>query len=332
MSFEIITENPAWDARVRALPGADVFHGFAYVALEARRQQGRPVLVCASHGSAELACPLIIRDIPGASGLSDATSVYGYNGTLSRDVRPEDAGPLMAIVGNALAREHVVCVFNRGHPFGELELPASESIGETLALDLGAGVDAYERGLKDGHAYEIKRLRSEVVVRQDSGEEGLALFHQLYIQTMLRLAAAPAYLFTLDYLREVMSSAGPESSVELAWKGSQLAAACMILRGPSLAHYHLSASARGVTRHPATKLLIDHVVRDEMRAARRRWLHLGGGVGGAKDSLHAFKAGFGGQPRPYRVSRWVLRESDYLAICSSRGIQSSESYFPAYRR
>jgi hypothetical protein len=66
---------------------------------------------------------------------------------------------------------------------------------------------------------------------------------------------------------------------------------------------------------------------------------LGGGVGGAIDSLFAFKAGFSHRRHPYRTLRLVADQDRYDALIQERARRVGSSteellstgFFPAYR-
>ena len=58
-------------------------------------------------------------------------------------------------------------------------------------------------------------------------------------------------------------------------------------------------------------------------------LHLGGGVGGAQDSLMHFKAGFSDRRHLFKTWRVVLDEQQYTELSGKE--PESTGFFPAYR-
>jgi hypothetical protein len=64
-------------------------------------------------------------------------------------------------------------------------------------------------------------------------------------------------------------------------------------------------------------------------------LHLGGGRGGAEDSLFRFKAGFSDRRHAFATWRWVVRPEAYERLCAARraagGPEPPAGFFPAYR-
>jgi hypothetical protein len=94
------------------------------------------------------------------------------------------------------------------------------------------------------------------------------------------------------------------------------------------------ASTRHGDGHHADKLLYDEV---------RRWakdrgnsiFHVGGGVGGAKDSLFSYKAGFSSGRHPFHTWRVVTHRAAYESLLTRSGVVSESidmaGYFPPYR-
>lgn len=309
---------------------ADIYHEPAFVALEARRIGAEPGLVVTEAEGRHVALSLLFRPIAGYPDLCDATCVYGYNGLLCSGTAGE-AAPTAAIeaIERALFLRGCVSVFNRSHPLRPAQLPGRKVVGETLLLDLGAGLPAYLAGLSDGHAYDLRRLRASGL-RVECDQEGrhLEAFHRLYLATMDRLGAAAGYRFPAEVVRAHFALPSNDAQLWLAWADERLAAAALFFRGRRCAHYHLSASDREVTKLPATKLLLDAFIRAELALGRRSSLHLGGGVGAAVDSLNQFKRGFGARPVPFQLTRWIVRPADYDFLGEGH---LDADYFPIYR-
>lgn len=328
----VVTDAAEWTALLDGpfRDSSDIYHAFGFVAGEARRIGAVPGMVVVEAEGHTVGLALLFREIPGHPGLCDATSVYGYNGLLF-------SGPLgmpapqaaVEAIERALYLRGCVAAFNRSHPLRPAQLPGRKVAGETIVVDLAAGLAAYERGLATGHRYWLRRMRADGVrAEPDVGGRQLEVFHRMYLSTMARLGAAAGYLFPLEHIREQFALPSNDAQLWLAWVGDRPAAASLFFRGRHCAHYHLSASDREVTKQPATKLILDEFIRAEIALGRRDFLHLGGGVGAAVDSLNEFKRGFAGRPVPFALTRWIVRPADYDLL--SEGF--STDYFPAYRQ
>lgn len=328
----IVTDAAEWSALLAGpfRDCADIYHEPDFVFLEARRIGAEAGLVVAEAEGHMVALSLLFRRIPGHPELCDATSVYGYNGVLfsGRLGAPAPQAALEAIE-RALYLRGCVALFNRSHPLRPAQLPGRAVSGETLLLDLSAGLDAYLAGLTAGHAYDLRRMRAAGLrVEVDAEGKRLADFHRMYLATMDRLGAAAGYRFPQEVVSGHFRSASSGAQLWLAWDGDRLAASAIFFRGRHCAHYHLSASDRLASKHPATKLILDEFIRAEIALGRREFLHLGGGVGGAVDSLNQFKRGFGAQPVPFHLTRWIVRPADYDLLCEGH---ADADFFPRYR-
>ena len=328
----IVTDAAEWHALIDGpfREVADIYHHPDFVALEARRIGATPGLVVAEVAGRTVGLSLLFRPIPGHPELCDATSVYGYNGLLYSGPTGEPV-PLeaLAAIERALYLRGCVAVFNRSHPLRPAQLPGRALSGETLLLDLAVGQDAYLHGLAEGHAYDLRRMRA-AGLRAEVDREGkhLEAFHQMYLATMNRHGATAGYRFPLEVVRGHFRLPSNAAQLWLAWDGDRLAASALFFRGRHCAHYHLSASDRQASKHPATKLILDAFIRSEIALGQRTSLHLGGGVGAAVDSLNQFKRSFGAQPVPFVVTRWIVRPADYDLLSEGH---SDADYFPLYR-
>jgi len=328
----IVTDAAEWSALLAGpfRDSSDIYHHPDFVALEARRIGATPGLVVTEVAGRSVGLALLFRSIPGHPEFCDATSVYGYNGLLYSGTLGEPAPQEgLEAIERALYLRGCVAVFNRSHPLRPAQLPGRALSGETLLLDLAAGKDAYLAGLSAGHAYDLRRMRADGLRAEIDATGGqLEAFHRLYLATMDRLGAAAGYRFPLEVVREHYRLPSNDAQLWLAWDGDRLAAGALFFRGRHCAHYHLSASDRQASRHPATKLILDEFIRAEIALGQREFLHLGGGVGGAVDSLNQFKRAFGAKPVPFMLTRWIVRPADYDLLSEGH---ADADYFPRYR-
>ena len=110
-----------------------------------------------------------------------------------------------------------------------------------------------------------------------------------------------------------------------------VASAGLFFEHDGIIHYHLGATAEEHLRRAPSKLMFDHVRRwGQERGARV--LDLGGGVGGAEDSLFLFKAGFSPLRARFHTLRLVIDAERYARLTGAEHIADLSGYFPAYRR
>src|SRR5690606_29073526 len=93
-------------------------------------------------------------------------------------------------------------------------------------------------------------------------------------------------------------------------QGESILASAIFIEVGGLVQYHLSGSDPASLKLQPTKLLLDHV-RTWAKERGCTRLHLGGGTGGAADSLFKFKAGFGSGRHRFRTWRAILDADAY---------------------
>lgn len=311
----------------------DFYHTPEYHEIEGRRLGAEPLLLVGEDGSGLVALPLPIRSVEGL-GIQDATSVYGYAGLL-RSPGAQETPALLGQMGRSLAELGVVTLFTRLHPLtGPLPEPGHgevATVGCTVSLDLTlSGAEQFARYRRD-HRADVRRLIRRGFECRLGTPGDVALFHRLYLESMTRLQASDDYRFSLDYLRSLMGR--PELDVRLIvceWEGEVVAAATFSFQRPFV-QGHLAATRAASLRHSPMKLIYD-VTRRLALAEGYEVLHLGGGVGGGRDSLFEFKRGFATREHDFQVWRWVLDEDHYRAACAAVGRSpTTGGFFPAYR-
>ncbi|HWU87390.1 MAG TPA: GNAT family N-acetyltransferase, partial [Kofleriaceae bacterium] len=175
--------------------------------------------------------------------------------------------------------------------------------------------------------------RKSLEVRWARGAAELAVFRDLYDQTMDRLGASAAYRFGPAYYALLADGLGDRLDVALAYAGGEPVAGAMFLADRDHAHYHLSATRAESRVRGATTLLVNEGAA-WARARGCKLLQLGGGTGGA-DALYHFKRGFGGPEHEYGLVALVAdaaRYADLVARRAAAGLAPPRpGFFPAYR-
>jgi hypothetical protein len=343
-------DSPAWE---RVLAGAehDFYHLPGYVRLCARQERGEPVAFVAEQGGRRLLIPLILRPIDpalgGAEGGSfDAVSPYGYPGPLlGPAVGPGDEVFLRRALAEFLAGLkglRVVAAYVRLHPLFPLpEGPLGEvgtlvAHGETVSVDLTLPPEEIWRQTRHGHRHEInKAAREGQVARIDDGR--FEEFFEIYTESMDRVGAGGYYYFPRDYFADLRAVLGDRLHLAVVEVDGRVACAGLFTEVCGIVQYHLSGTRAAFLKHRPSKLML-HFLRQWAQGRGDRVLHLGGGVGGRKDALFEFKAGFSQVRHPFSSWRIVVDRSAYGDLVrrweSLRGIDADgiEGFFPAYRK
>jgi sugar O-acyltransferase (sialic acid O-acetyltransferase NeuD family) len=340
-----------WEELLLRARRHDFYHLPSYHLLADKRGEGKARLFVYQDRDRFVALPLLIRSIesvPGlesaGKGLYDATSVYGYAGPLTSkaELTGEFLDDFRRALLSALREARVVAVFSRLHPLIDQQavlsgLGESQVTGRTVSIDLTLPPDVQSSQYRQGHRYEINRLRRMGATCQDDTElHHLDEFVSMYGDTMARAGATGHYLFERDYFRDIVLMSGAHLFI-CTLNGETICGGLFVLCG-GIVQYHLSGVRPEYQKLAPTKLMIDEVRlwANEQKAAV---LHLGGGLGSQGDSLFDFKAGFSDRRHEFSVWRWVVEPVTYESLCSAKEVWNRRSglrsvtadYFPAYR-
>nr|WP_238997377.1 GNAT family N-acetyltransferase [Mycolicibacterium sp. CBMA 361] len=253
--------------------------------------------------------PLIRRSIPG-SDACDLISPYGYASPIAQfDDVALLRGALSAVVQN-LRDSGSVSLFARLHPILELPDGAFKDLGvlvehgQTVSINLRQNDTRQWNGIRYSHRRSVNHSeRSGHRAFIDDTGEHFDRFITLYL------------------LRENLHLCVVEIDGSIACAG-------LFGETDGIVQYHLSGDDEQTLRLSPSKFMINHV-RQWATQRGAEVLHLGGGVGGANDSLMFFKAGFSHCRRPFKTWRVVLDERRYAEL--SGADPDPTGFFPAYR-
>jgi hypothetical protein len=316
-----LREVPAgeWDELLARLGRADAYLLRAYVEASCVLDAGDPVLLHAD--GAVMAC--IVREIAG-SDLRDVTTPYGYGGPVGTDI----AGFFEPYDGWCRERG-IVSTFVRFHPLFENHRRAphavysSPTVSWPLEGDLLGGMHGKHRNVVR------KAQKAGVTVEVTPAPGDLLGFTALYEQTMRRQDAAGYYFFPAAYWERLAALGDRLVRFDAAHDG-RIVASALCLRGDRWLHYHLGATADSARDLGASNLLLYAAALWGQGQALYEF-HLGGGAGGEKDSLLAFKQRFSPDGRrEFWVGKLVHDEAAYRRLSGGAEIDY-EGFFPAYR-
>ena len=296
--------DPAW---LDCLGGvrADFYYLPGYVRLAAAEEGGEPLLFVARDGDSLWLLPLIVRPLPtrlGTSGLHDAVSPYGYSGPLMHvadgiDPAEWSSRAVMAL-RTALAQSGIVSLFVRLHPLRPQPLDALAGAGyivrhgETVVIDLTQSTaELWRQTRKRCHEHIRSSEREGFVVTMDPGLARLDQFRSIYEETMRRVGAVNGYFFSQAYYDNLRAALAGSLHLCVVERGNEIAGAGLFTEMHGTVQYHLSGTRSAFVRSHAGTLMIHHV-RHWAKERGNTEMHLGGGLGGASNSLLFFKRGF----------------------------------------
>jgi serine/alanine adding enzyme len=307
-----------WNALLAELGFDDAYLRREYVESAAVLDAGRPVLLATE----DAVFAGIVRDL---GERKDVTGPYGFGGPVARDAA--SAGRFYEEY-DAWSRENgVVTTFTWFHPrfanhrYARIHV---EPRAGTVAWRLDEG-DVFER-LHRHHRRAARKAEGSAEVRVTVAPAELDAFARLYEQTMVEKGAQSFYYFPPEYWRALPELLGDGLVLFEALGDGELRAALLGLATAPWLHYHLGASERS---GGANNLLFLEAARWAQQHGFTRF-HLGGGVGGADDTLLEFKLRFDpGALIESAVGKAIHDPEAYRELAGPDA--GLEGFFPAYR-
>jgi hypothetical protein len=341
--FDLIdTHDIRWGLALSAAD-ADVYSTPAYVEIAARAEDAEPYAFWWRDDTVELLVPLLLRDI-GNGPLRDAASPYGYPGIVCSGCEP-DALPQRFFLDlkETLRKSGIVSLFLRLHPILNQHMvwPTELGVcggGPTVRINLddmefdGNGIPAC---FEKSHKWGVRKLRKEGFTSHRvclSDSDSLAAFGNLYSQTMQRVEAHSFYHFDQAYFHGIRDKLGSLATLGLVrTKDGTIASGGLFFEYQGKVNFHLAGSSEGYAKIAPNKLLVADIC-SYFKGRGAHWLHMGGGVGGAQDSLFTYKKRFSPERGEFKTVKYIVNESAYSELL---GVALSEAcyegYFPAYR-
>lgn len=346
--LEVITTEEAdlWDEALREVGVFDFYHLAAFHRLAEMRGEGRAVMPIFREDGHVVAFPMLFRDIvlPGiytGNDLRDAVSVSGFVGPVApRMPIPEDIRRhFHRQLQDFLRQSGIVSVFSSLNPvIGQSSVLSGYGrlveMGVTLSLDLtappGNQSARYARNLRR----QVRQLRKMGLTCEEVGPEYLNDFIRVYYETMDRLGAEPANYFDKSYFGYLMNRMSRIMHLFVCKLEGKVICAGLAAACNGIVECHLTGTATEYVQLSPSKLLYD--TWREWASRIGSWvLHLGGGLGGRRDSLYEFKRRFGGIERPFLVWRHPVNRQVYGDLCREAfrraGMRPDDSFFPRYR-
>ncbi|MGI9612527.1 MAG: GNAT family N-acetyltransferase [Acidimicrobiales bacterium] len=336
MQYIIDTSSPQWDDLVHETTSHDVYHTAGYHRLAEWNGEGRPHLFVHEVAETRFLLPLLIRELPDGLPGYDATSVYGYAGSLCTTAEPTTAAvqDFQRELTATLRDLGVVTVFSRLHPYIEqtslVGLGQVEPTSETVSLDLTIGDAQAQAGYRKSHRRTLRRsVDAGLRCALDKDLDYLGAMSEIYLETMNRTNAGASLRFNEDYFRRMAAELPSEVAHFVCFDADDsVVGASIYLRSEHYLNAHLGGSRSGMGLiSPAT--LETDFARQWGSEAGLRYLNLGGGVGGADDTLLTFKLGFSKSLVSFSTWKWIVDPVRYEQLVGSASDVSG--FFPAYR-
>jgi hypothetical protein len=341
--------HPLWKQTLNDLRH-DFYHLPEYVALEARRINAIAEAILITEGDKIFFLPYLLRSCNTLFtrqfeiDFFDVISPYGYPGILLNEAAntPDFLDIAFQQLIHQLSSKKVCSAFLRLHPIlnqNLSEYPYCKFNGETVSVDLKLSLTEIWHQTRPEHRNKInKNKRTGMSAKIVPFAEYIDIFVELYEQTMDRVGATQSYYFGRDYFVQLSQALKHQMHLCVVELNDEIICGGIFTEVCGIVQYHLGGTKSAFLKQAPSKLMFDYV-RIWAKERGNEFLHLGGGVGGAKDSLYHFKAGFSKQRHSFSTIRLVVNQKNYDDLVKVRakelGISVAEllnsDFFPAYR-
>jgi hypothetical protein len=347
--------NPLWQEILEKLD-CDFYHLPEYLSIEAKRINAIPEAFLAVDRDKIFFVPYLLRKCDElvlsstiAEEIFDVVSPYGYPGFLY-NLEATSAPNFLRSVANELisyfVSKNICSAFFRLHPIlnqNILDTFPEHTFNfinqcETIAVDLSLSAEQIWSNTRDSHRTKINRCKRQgMVAKIVEPRQYLPEFMEIYRETMDRVAAKDAYYFDAEYYLNLLKL---EDRVHLCLVELDDRTICgsLLFEYGGIVQYHLGGTSNEFLKLAPTTLMFDFI-RLWAKERGNLYFHLGGGLGGANDSLHHFKAGFSKQKYPFFTLRSIAHPENYHKLVDRRAkildipkeTLLESDFFPAYR-
>jgi len=352
MNIQVIdSQHPLWLQTLNKLR-YDVYHLPEYARLEAKRTASESQAFIVTEGEKIFFLPFLIRscnDILGSKGKNfcDAISPYGYPGVLLSEAATNESSFTdfaLKELNYYFKGKGICSAFFQLHPilsnkFSRVFSRESvNKIGETISVDLKLSESEIWANTRKGHQSTINKCkRLGFTARMVSLVEYVENFQAIYEETMNRVAAKQSYYFGQEYFLD-LQNLDDNIHLCLVELDSEIAAACIFFECGKIVQAHLGGTKNKFLQQSPFNYLLDYV-RYWAKQRGNEMMHIGSGVGGTKDSLYHFKAGFSKQRHDWFSLRLIpdWEKYSYLTHLRAESLDTrvekllQSSFFPAYR-
>lgn len=339
---ELGLEDERWVRFLADVPH-DVYHLPAYLALEGKRMGGKATAALVEWGDEALLVPYVARDIEGMAA-RDLSSPYGYSGFLTTADATDKLEAITFLFGELRDRGYY-SAFLRLHPILNASvdwLPNGmvHETGSTVIVNLLRPLEDIRSHIRKSELQQARRLqRRGLEVRFETGSKGLTDFYDIYLETMRRVDAAPIYFeFDLQYYLDLSAALGTRLTLCTIRDADNILSAKIYTESSGIVQNLLGGTRTDALKDQPSVLETIEAMR-HFRERGAKVLHLGGGVGGHRDSLFHFKNGFSHEAVPYHTMRIILDQEGCERLSAARAAQLGMSlseldrhgFFPPYR-
>lgn len=320
----------------------DIYHTPQWINVNANLEEGHACYILIESTQGEAYLPLVKRKIITDIDYFDLTTPYGYGGVcFSHNCSLEFRLNVLNEVHKFLSKSNCVSLFLRLHPILNSDLNDTKysfKNGYTLNVELNRNYEDIFKIYKSGHRYDIRKAlkNDEITIVDDVDFEYYLDFIKIYNDTMTALNASDFYFFSDDYFQKLKYTLGKKLKLIIVKNENSVIGASLFMLNNGIIQYHLSGTTLDGRKFQPSKLILDYMIKWGIDNDFK-YLHLGGGVGSAKDQLYDFKKGFSSTELEFSTIRMITNQEKFFELCRENSnpeaqIEDLSNFFPLYRK
>ncbi len=346
LSIYTLDDEMEWNKIVGSFTNHDVYYLSSYVKGFKLHGDGEPLLIYFSHGDTRAMNVVMKRDVAESDHFKnvlppntfyDFSTPYGYGGWV---VEGNGLTFLEAVYSKFCSENNIVSEFVRFHPVLDNGLQMRKvyetvDLGPTVQIDLSEP-EAVWLNLSGKNRNQIRKAKKlGVSIEYGFSNQLMQKFKQMYTATMDGQGADPYYYFLDTFFTSIVQDLGDNVLIFYALYEVVIISMALIIFCNGQMHYHLSGSDRTYRNCAGTNLLLYEAALWGSYNGFKTF-HLGGGVGGQKDSLYKFKRSFNPSSKNvFRIGKKIFNGGIYKQLVDLRSpeldFDPNSKYFPLYR-
>jgi hypothetical protein len=337
-----IFDRQEWTNYIRGAAEYDFYHTWHYHNLEnSLENNSRPLLFVYQKDDDYIVFPLLERKIP-ETEFFDLTCVYGFSGPVSNKKMESLEDSFIESFKDAfisfLVDGNYISIFIRMHPFYKQQTLLNKfggvhSNGKTVVIDLLKSIDDQRKDYRQSTMDSIKHAwKKGYRVAEEKGADALAIFTNIYNESMKRVGAADSYLFNDQYFASICNTNEYDARVLMVYDGDTIMSSTIITFTNDIIQAHLVGTRAEYLHKSPTKFLVDEITLIGRREGMR-YYNLGGGLGYKHDNLFEWKSAFSNLHFEFNTWRYIANPAIYQNLVAKKGIINNAEidFFPLYR-
>lgn len=347
ISFE---EKREWEKCLTFFKDYDIYYLREYLDAFRIHGDGQPSLWFFYNSEVQGICSLMIRDISNSCFFKnkikknyyfDAITPYGYGGFIfNRVPSSESQKQCYKEFIETSKKLNIISVFFRFHPiFSNAKFAKNNietfNLGNTIQIDLSSPEIIWENITSKNRNMIRKAKKNGIIIKKGFTLELLEKFKEIYDLTMKKDNATEYYFFSNRFYHSIYKNLNKNAQIFYAEFNGQIIAMSIMLFEKKHMIYHLSGSIPEYRNLAPSNLLLYEAAKWGSAEGYEE-LHLGGGLGAAKDNLYKFKASFNRQTSNcFHIGKIIIDNDIYTELLKIRlengDFDLSSKFFPLYR-